>query len=573
MTSDSVEFSYYLGVLRRRWWIVLAGAVLGVLMVQLLTPSTPGKFRATSEVLVRSFTDEPLRAAREEQLVNLSTETKIATSREVAELAAATPGVSTPVDDLVAGLSVNAIANTEVLQFRFDDNVAQVAMVNVQALADAYLDYRVSAPTRALEFEITVLTDELTAATESLASANLVLAQQDAYVAYDIAVAVEERRARDEGQRLTELAIANRGSRAEDVQPIVVEPALIEPPPFTRPSPEDLANAATEREVAASQATILSTQINSAESTVVDGGEVVSQATLPESRRGVSSLMPLLAGGLVGLLLFVGVAFMFDRTLDRVYNAKDIESETGSPVLAHLRGEAVRVGNPVMRTNPNSDEAHSYRRLAAAVLSAEVDSAGQNKLVVASADQTPAHAMVSTNLALALEEAGKHVVLVAGDRQRNDIDAIFTVEDRDGLQQVLDGTNEVGFVAVSPKLRVLPSGRVDSFNFLNEDADVDTESGVETSNLVPSVARIETLLEAASNWADIVIIDVPPALSYADAQIFAALSDTVVLSATAGRTTLGELGELKSMMTLAGASILGSVLLEKSELRPAKASA
>ncbi|MFV1990929.1 MAG: hypothetical protein ACC652_09350 [Acidimicrobiales bacterium] len=284
-----------------------------------------------------------------------------------------------------------------------------------------------------------------------------------------------------------------------------------------------------------------------------------------------SSNVPLLVlGGFVGLGLFAALAFAFDVILNRVASVDDVESRTGSPVLVQLGSEAVRVGNPVMRTQPNSDEAHAYRRLAAAVLAATHEETACHKLMLASADQTAAHAMVATNLALAVEESGKRVVLIAGDRQRNDIDAIFSLEGRDGLQQVLDGTRAVDFVAISPRLSLMPTGRERSFNFLDRDASPVDVGASEDLNSVPTLERVRAMFKSASSWADVVIVDTSPALSYADARVFVELSDSVILSVTTGRTTLGEVSELASMMRSVGVPVLGSVLLDKAELPPAK---
>ena len=61
--SENVELGQYAAVLRRRWWLLVAGAVIGVVLARVLVPSSGDTYLATTEVLVRSLAVDPLEDA------------------------------------------------------------------------------------------------------------------------------------------------------------------------------------------------------------------------------------------------------------------------------------------------------------------------------------------------------------------------------------------------------------------------------------------------------------------------------------------------------------------------------
>lgn len=292
-------------------------------------------------------------------------------------------------------------------------------------------------------------------------------------------------------------------------------------------------------------------------------GSLIAQLAWPIESDGIAGVG---LGGLIGLATAFAAALTFERSLDRIDDAADVATKLALPVLAQLTREAVRSGNPVLAADSDSSDAHSFRRIAASILASTSESSVIRALVT-SPDLSSAHAMVSINLALAFEEAGHKVVLVSGDRRRTDIDAVFSLEGRPGLHHVLEGDSEVALAEVKPRLRVLPSGMGEVRNFLNEDVD---ERGVSVADPLPSRSRVGAVMSAASDWAEVVVVDAPPALAFGDAQMFAAHCDVVVLTLTTGITTAVQVEQVQTMMGVVGTEIIGCVLLQRGELRAAR---
>ena len=101
--ADSFEFAGYLGVLRRRWWIVLVLACVGVLAAGAYIAKAPKAYTGTASVNVTptgvsQSQGGAVAGGRTNSAVNLDTEAQIVKLTCVADIAAralhstATPG-------------------------------------------------------------------------------------------------------------------------------------------------------------------------------------------------------------------------------------------------------------------------------------------------------------------------------------------------------------------------------------------------------------------------------------------------------------------------------------------------
>jgi polysaccharide biosynthesis transport protein len=140
----SVGVREYLSLLRRRKLVVLAGLVLGLLVVSGYHASRPHTFQATALIAVRPVLSDPFTQVGSglDKQVSMPTERSLAASATVA--AAAGPKLSPPVPtwELSRDLSVTVVPDTMVLSFAYTGSSATLAAERANALAEAYLETR-----------------------------------------------------------------------------------------------------------------------------------------------------------------------------------------------------------------------------------------------------------------------------------------------------------------------------------------------------------------------------------------------------------------------------------------------
>ena len=141
-------------------------------------------------------------------------------------------------------------------------------------------------------------------------------------------------------------------------------------------------------------------------------------------------LRTVLLGVLAGLLLGVGLAFVWDRFDTRVRSVEELESILGLPLLARLPepGRLLVASNRLAAlADPIGALTESFRVLGTRIELASVD-AGRQTLLVTSAMHGEGKSPVASNLAVILARAGKHVILVDLDLRRPTIAGLFGID-------------------------------------------------------------------------------------------------------------------------------------------------
>src|SRR5258705_5868010 len=165
---DSLEFAGYLGVLRRRWWIVLVLACLGVAGAGAYIVVSPKAYTATTTVNVvptgvTQSQGGAVAGGRTSGSVNLDTETQIVQSSSVAAIAGhALHSALTPTA-LASNVSVAVPANSSVLQISCQARSAQQAAACANAFAAAYLQNRSATADSTTNAELGTVRNQLTA--------------------------------------------------------------------------------------------------------------------------------------------------------------------------------------------------------------------------------------------------------------------------------------------------------------------------------------------------------------------------------------------------------------------------
>jgi capsular exopolysaccharide synthesis family protein len=314
----------------------------------------------------------------------------------------------------------------------------------------------------------------------------------------------------------------------------------------------------------------LNLQLNGYLSLDFTPGTVIAAAALPTTPADPNHRLDVGIGLLVGLFIGVVLAFVRDRTDDRLRGREDLAERLDRPVLATIPPLSKRVrqegklrwhrrhrNSLVTLEQPNGPAAESYRTLRTrmARLAAQLDI---NSVMVVSAGVGEGKSTTAANLAVVLAETGKDVLLVSADLRRPRAHQFFSLPNKTGLSNLLtDGTppgkrktpvadgrqmaSELWSVA--PNLWVVLSGPLPPHPSALMDSDA-----------------MRQFLKEQRDLFDFIVLDCPPALVVADALALAPLADAVLVVADAKESDRDQVSRLKDELEQVGGRIVGAVL-------------
>jgi succinoglycan biosynthesis transport protein ExoP len=303
----------------------------------------------------------------------------------------------------------------------------------------------------------------------------------------------------------------------------------------------------TDPALAAQLANEISLSLEQFADTRVAGGVQVVPADVPTAPIGPRASINAAIGALVGLVLAVALIVLFEWFDDSLRDPEEAQELLGLETLTVLpRLSRAQMG---MSIEEIPDLAEACRILCAS-LNAE-QSVNQFKLVmVASALPGEGRTTVAANLAVFLATAGKRVLLVDADLRHPSIHERFKLDRRYGLASILLNLWEendaalAGQATVVKTLRVLPAGVMPS----------------NPSELLqlPNAHRI--FEHYKESQFDYVIIDSPPLLPVADAQVLASYVDVLLLVIDAAKTPRRVLARTRKVLNRVHAHVLGVVI-------------
>jgi capsular exopolysaccharide synthesis family protein len=263
--------------------------------------------------------------------------------------------------------------------------------------------------------------------------------------------------------------------------------------------------------------------------------------------RPISTLLTALVAG---VLLGCGTAALRDWVDDRMVSAESIRSVMNLPVLGAVPQMpwvvSLTVSAQKVALDPTSNVAAAYRAIRA-TLDATALRNRYRTILITSPDASDGKTTSAANLAIAMAQTGKRVLLVDGVLETPMLHMVFGVSPNTGLSTILNGQTETPEKAIRRtainNLWVLPAGITPP----------------NPTDLLNTPAFSE-LLEQLADKYDHVIIDAPPLAELADARIMAASCDLSLLVLRADTATGRHSAAARDALLSVGAHIQGLIL-------------
>jgi capsular exopolysaccharide synthesis family protein len=286
---------------------------------------------------------------------------------------------------------------------------------------------------------------------------------------------------------------------------------------------------------------------------------VVDLATPPLIPYKPSPLRNVAYGTFAGLLLGLVGAVLWARLDSNIQAPGEAAQYTGAGELGlipevNLRGKPpefkVELAAWQDRLSPTATAFHATATSVLFAFGSEPDGVGA-VVVLTSVGASDGKTSTATNLAVAISEARKRVLLIDADTIRPRLRGIFELPSDSGLAELLAGTEPLDEKTLADATQ---ASRFSGLDVLTSGA-----GGEQAAELLHS-PRLPELLALARAKYDFVLIDSPPMLQIPHARIFGRLSDGVILVARAGRTPRASLQAAAAKLREDGTPILGTVL-------------
>lgn len=276
--------------------------------------------------------------------------------------------------------------------------------------------------------------------------------------------------------------------------------------------------------------------------TVVTPAEPSDTPISPRTKRNTALAV------LVGFALGVAAVFARDRFNNRVQGEEQIGTITKSPVLASVPSDELLKKQGLIDFSSGATlAAEAYRKLRTNLSFTSIDNPSR-RIVVTSALAAEGKTTTAMNLAAALAETGKRVVLVDADLRR---------------PQVYHRTGGMGDIGLTNYLKgdgsmadLLQPSEVKGLQIL--------ASGPQPPNPAELLGskKAGQGIENLSAMFDYVIIDSPPLLPVTDAAVLAQWADGVVLVARANQSRIPDIAASIEQLEAVQAKLIGVVLTD-----------
>jgi len=273
---------------------------------------------------------------------------------------------------------------------------------------------------------------------------------------------------------------------------------------------------------------------------------VTDPATYNPNPVAPRTLLNTIVALLIGLTLGTAIAVARELLDQTVSTAEHVEKAAEVPIMAAIGLDPSVAKDPLLTDLTTfSPRAEAFRLLRTNLQFLDLDHPPRS-IVITSSVSGEGKTTAATNLAVALAQAGRRVLLVDGDLRRPRVAALLGLEGSIGLTTVLVGRTK-----------------------LEESVQKHEPSGVFVLASGPTPPNPSEILQAKATHDllgklretyDMVIIDAPPLLPVADAAILATATDGAIIVTRHGKTTRDQLEGAATRLKTVGARTFGVVL-------------
>ncbi len=271
----------------------------------------------------------------------------------------------------------------------------------------------------------------------------------------------------------------------------------------------------------------------------------------------IKRMMKFYAAGAAACLFLVALTCVLQELADlTIKTVRDVRAIVRQPVLGSVcdfvvpvdqAGPTSEVPHPALRYlhAPSSVEAENYRTVRASLL-VTAEHLGARVVMISSPEPGDGKTTLASNLAVAVAQSGKRVLLIDGDLRRPSIHRMLRIPQGTGLTELLAG--EIDFYSA------IRSTVIDRLSVIT--------TGMPAANPAEALSspKMHEIFAQAKNEFDFVFVDAPPLLAVSDPCVIARHTDGIVLVARLNKNTRSALVRVRQLLGDQDIPVIGSVV-------------
>lgn len=278
--------------------------------------------------------------------------------------------------------------------------------------------------------------------------------------------------------------------------------------------------------------------------------QIVDRAVPPSKPIKPRKKLNILLSMIVGLTMGVCIAFFFEYLDNTIKGPDDIEQHLKVPlfgIVSKIDTENKSLSDTlILKNDPRSIAAEAIRNIRTSLLFSFANGNRGRLILTSSTVPWEGKSFFSSNIAIAMAEAGKKVLLVDTDLRKPSLNRYFNVRREPGITNFLVGEDEIESViqdSIFPNLSFIACGPIPP----------------NPSELLGS-PKMEEFLKMVSDRFDWVFLDSPPEISVTDANILNNMVDGTILVIESGRTSRDYIRKTISRFNEIQPKVIGAVL-------------
>jgi len=295
-----------------------------------------------------------------------------------------------------------------------------------------------------------------------------------------------------------------------------------------------------------------------AENQTAGNSRLISPALVSTDPVAPKKANNLIFGGIMGLALASLVSWLLEAIDKSIKTTEEAKVLSGYPILGIIpdfklpvrralpgASGTSSISSPiVVRDIPRSSVSEAFRMLQTNLRFLNSDQP-LKAIVITSSVPREGKSTVTANLAIAMAQLDRRVLLIDADMRRPNQHQIWEIANAVGLSNVITGQADFykAKQTVMPNLDVLTSGMLPP----NPVALLDSQ-------------RMSALIEATTKEYDLVLIDSPPLTAAADATILGKKADGILFLVRVGVSDSGSFAFSKQILEQSGQNILGLIV-------------
>ena len=254
-----------------------------------------------------------------------------------------------------------------------------------------------------------------------------------------------------------------------------------------------------------------------------------------------------LLGGALGMIIGLGLIFLLDFLDDTYKSLNDFSQSEEVNILGSIRKIKGRKLSDkiVARMQPHSPVTESYRIIRSRIRFKPTDKPTRSIMVTSSMPEE-GKSVTAANLAVVFAQANFRTVIVDADLRHPALHDVFELNNEVGLGDMLSSTDIKSEDCIQDtsvnNLKILTSG----MPILDPSERLGSE-------------RMKQILDELKSVAEVIIVDSPPVLVYADAIVLSGRLDGVIMVIQAGKSTRAAITQTLFDLQNANANLLGSI--------------